>query len=383
MKLKLALAATTAMAFMTGMAWAGGNTADIRQNGNSNVGTVTQTNGIDDSTYGRQIGNSNTISVKQGHFIGSGANKVGSAADFATQNGSSNKLVVDQDNTNNERNQVGAGLAALDSNNPGAAGTGFDQVHDRNEAYITQYSNRNIVGQVHQDSNNYDGGPANLLVVVQGSSSGGYANNTINSVTQVRTSWGGANQAHVKQNSSDRIESISQYGDSNNTTVNDGGMLNRIRATSQSGTQNVLSITLGGNHNGTVGTEGSGNHAPLGGFTGTYASSLGLTQGNFSQSGNNNNTNFSVTGSSNLYATSQSGNSNLISAVISGSENEVAIRQDTGLNIAGVLVSGGLNDVAVSQTAGQNNMASVTVASSSNQANAAQVGSANTVTINQ
>lgn len=109
----------------------------------------------------------------------------------------------------------------------------------------------------------------------------------------------------------------------------------------QAASGNSLSITIEGNRNG--GFDDAAFAPPLADFS--------LQPGLFSQEGLGNGIDFTVTGSSNLFAFAQTGNGNIAMGKMTGSGNQAVVQQMGNNNIAAFSQSGNGNIVSISQTA--------------------------------
>jgi hypothetical protein len=369
--------AATALSMMTGVAFAqvGGNEAVVDQLGNNNASTVYQDQGATNSSFNRQNGNRNESVIDQDGTN----NAVGTDTDFAYQEGNRNVLTINQRGFSFDgRNRVGAGLV------DGGAGAGFEQLGNRNEASINQSANRNIIGEILQDSRNGDGSVRNQLSIDQTATNYGY--NVVNRLRQTRTGSGSANTADIDQvglvNGLNRVDNVVQEGQGNSAVLSQTGEQNRVSETLQLGDGNTLSLNVSGDSNGSTVATFNGNHQALATFSGGAAGAIGLGQGTFRQIGNNNDAFVSIVGDENGAAVLQQGNLNLISANLFGNNNGFAVAQFGNENEADIDVNGNFNEVGIRQIS-EGNLATVLVNSSNNSASITQNGTNNTAFVQQ
>ncbi|MEP9374466.1 hypothetical protein [Mesorhizobium sp. KR1-2] len=365
-KLNLSLATAIALALLMGGAHADSNFANVKQNGSSNSGVVTQ-----------------GLSSHNGSH-----NKVGTEVGAAYQDGSNNDLDISQSGSSNE---------------VGTTGKGFDQSGNRNRATIIQSSNKNIVGEVQQiDLVKSGSAVRNTLTILQQ----GGDNNSIDSVRQTRTNGlltnnQAGNSAIITQGgiaSGDRshIVTLSQTGRANSATVTQSSSNNDLAALRQNGSQNKATLVQevgNGNKVGTIDQDGAGNEASLS-FTGAgngvasfdpgqlsgFSAFGGLRLGNVRQTGLGNHINFVVTGDGTAFGFSQNGIGNSIYGLINGDDNQIGVGQDGTANHANVLVGlGDKNDIYIDQISGAvsfGNDADVRIAGDSNTVSSLQTSSA-------
>lgn len=407
MKLKLALATATAMGLLMGASHAGGNNnAEVHQSGGSNTAAVDQNAGdlnrtyisqngdrnaasvtqdgdenragIDDASipddktatpHGynhrmRQIGNDNSIDIDQ---TGS-ANEIafGAGEKGVLQQGSFNKITVDQDSGSNLAETVNGNeirtirQTSLDGQ---AATTNELTVIQNGGASPTNLINHNV-GRINQD---HTGGAANTISITQTGDSDVAAGDQGNDVWTVVQRQGGAgasgNTAMISQDGRYNTVGapavtyigVDQRGKNNALTLTQTGSGNVVRSTSQiadAGVINTATVTQNGTGNyvlqvyqntntGGIGPNtitatfnGSGNgsgglvsnRAVIGGLTG-FAATAGAADSAFIQTdGGNNVMTYTATGDDNQFGLRQMvGSGNQITGTVTGSGNAAGV----------------------------------------------------------
>lgn len=365
MQLKLSFASATALALLMTAAHADSNFANVEQNGSSNSGVITQGPGRE--------------------------NKVGTPDNLlpgaALQDGSNNGLSV---------------LQSGNFNQIGTRGQGFDQSGKRNQAAITQSSDRNTVGEVQQVDEIRNGFTLrNTLTIHQRDGNG----NSIDSVRQTRTGslftdGQAGNVATITQGGSlNHVGTLSQAGRTSSAVVTQTGNRNELDALRQNGNANEATLEQLGNSNkvGAIAQGGGGNRASAtfaGARNGTHGfetSRLGsgafasLSQGDIRQNGLGNTLHFSVAGNGAAFSFDQDGIANEILATVGGNDNQIGVGQDGTANQANILIaSGNSNDVYIAQTSGAISFgddADVSIAGNSNGIGIAQDGNRNTAIV--
>jgi hypothetical protein len=391
MTMKLTLATVSLVALLTGVARADDNFANTEQSGSDNDGVVVQGPGHNNA-FGRVV-------------------------DAALQHGDGNRLEILQQGNFNEI---------------GTREGGFEQRGDLNDATITQYSNRNVVGAVLQKGMGGGGAdPRNTLAITQGDTFGNGGHNAIWRVKQVKRGDGGlaaGNDAEltqsgarneigggagggvsqrgrkqlltVTQSSDDNsIHDIGQRGRDNDATVRqEDGDHNSVGDIVQDGRHNTLALRQHGPRNNVyfVHQDGRGNDATLdfdgnnngvgdfqGVLTGAAASLAGIGQGTVTQSLGANTLSYRVEGNRNRFGFAQEGVGNTIDGGVIGTlgnQNEIVGYQLGDGNDASFLQDGNGNETALGQS-GSNNDATIDITGSFNLAGIAQLGNRNDANI--
>lgn len=341
MKLKIVLSTASALALLTGAAWAGSNDAYLDQQGSHNNASIDQSDGTH--------------------------NKAGSAANPITQirndaYAPSNKFNTLSIVQSGSSNSVGLGT----NSNPFGYGYGVYQ----NENYILNSVNsiqRNVI-DIKQTSNG----------------------NSVGAISQYTATDHGDNSLSIKQggNGGNNIGSISQYrtqGNSNLAYVNQSGSNNNITSMQQYdvnlGTANKMYITQSGNNN--------GNGHLTGAAAATGAQSSTLIQGAPHSGGVahgliNSYASLNISGNNNQFGITQLGdgwnNSDTVGSVsISGNNNQLGIYQKGNGNVVALAdISGASNNIGIQQT-GDDNLATAVVAQSGNKLYARQTDDSNNI----
>lgn len=281
-----------------------------------------------------------------------GVYNAGNAVMLARQNGSDNNAKVIQDGR----------LNLL---------TTLNQIDDGNTAYLSQTGYNNLTTLIYQDSSGPDGNDA--TVILNGIDNGrdalvgaaGLAGAAAASVQQfgegnaVYYSASGDDNAYgFYQNGDDnKAESISITGSRNHLGVYQTGSDNRLLLAAINGNDNVLGVQQDGTSNTAsikinAGGDRNGGYA---GFSGSPASTAGLTAGLIKQDGSLNEVSFEVTGDDNLFAslqdgpTAAGGSSNDIKVIINGTSNQAAVKQMGNNNNASLTQVGTGNNAFISQ----------------------------------
>ncbi len=281
---KQALVATTALTLSLGVAYADENKAVLNQSGEDNVASIDQSIGS-----GNLAGR---VSANRGLWL--------------EQKGDYNELEIIQQGTNSR----------IGSNAEGNSGN-FLQEGDRNDVYIKQTGDQNIVENVTQYSNTGEVETKNELDITQ-------SNSTTNSGNGIRI--------------------ITQDARTDDGSVDEPG--------------NELTIKMTGSNNA---------------IDEVYQKSAVSVQGQPLTSTVKNNAAITVTGSSNGLQTTLSG----LAGVAAGSR----YRQTGRANTMTVTITGDTNGVGVSQTGETNTVGTLTLSGDSNQVGVKQIGNDNTVTL--
>ena len=350
MKLKLALAATTALAFMTGMALADSNDAVSNQTGNDNDTAITQSSTLGNDGHKANsdvTGNHNTISIDQ------------NSATAAHGNAS---VLVNGDNGRGDYNAVTLKQSSFQGHTFGSG--------EHQNASVDIHGDRNTVNGTQKYGTDYE--QNRLTVTIRGNGEG--SGNTVNvnqsgnGETSTTTIWGDNNDVGVNQGAGANTATI--YIDGN--AGDDEGDGNKLNVRQDHGTApwgnlpgNTARITIYGD-----------NNNASGGFSGDAATlAAGLTPGSIVQSGAANLVTLNVGGlsdsNSNAFAAKQVGISNTLTGNILGNHNQSVAVQSGDNNIAGLYQLGDSNNAAVSQA----NNANTTAVS--------QVGNGNATTVTQ
>lgn len=351
MKLKLALAATTALALMTGMAMADQNDAVSNQTGNDNSTGIVQssTSGNGHKANSDVTGNHNTISIDQ------------NSATAAHGNAS---VLVNGDNGRGDNNTVTLTQSSFQGH---TFGSGQHQT-----AIVDIHGDSNTINGTQKYGTDYEQNKLTVTIRGNGEGSGNAVdvNQFGNGETSTTTIWGDNNDVDVNQGAGHNTASI--YIDGN--AGDDEGDGNKVNVK-----QDHNGVSFG---NGLTGNTaqitiyGDNNNKSLA-FTGD-ASDLGtgLTPGSIVQSGAANLVTLNVgssgfDSSSNAFAAKQSGTLNSLTGNIFGNHNQLVVAQSGDTNAATLLQSGDYNNAAVSQ-GGNTNAATVS-----------QIGNGNATTVTQ
>jgi len=413
MKLKIVLSTASALALLTGAAWAGsGNTLYIQQQGSTNTANVNQGTGPGDNNIGTladpvtQDGNTNFFQysnagccnegsrqdndVKKAEQDGNGNwmniavwnlsdhNRINSAI----QDGNDNALQIEQNDSRSGRIdsvlQDGSGNVGLAKQN----GSGnrivlMQQIGSNNgngrSGELT--SGRGVGSRVIQAGSN------NLIneSSVVGSNNKQAASNTYtppHDIQQLGNNNGRSFSTASTLGSNGNGIKVTEHGDWNNFSVKQGlsvrstgnyatvdqqGSYNNATATQYgSGNHLVVSQILDGNRS-TTNFDGNDNGVgTLGGAAGTLAGLPGsrLVQGTVLQDStgavSGNLVNYDVFGSGNLFALAQIGGNNTITGTVGtgardSNNNQVAVLQQGNSNTSSFSQTGGSNNLAVSQ----------------------------------
>jgi hypothetical protein len=372
MKIRLALATATAMGLLMGAATAGSNnTAVIVQGlgGSDNTATVDQDGGNSNTTKFIQNGSGNTAEVTQDgnnnragtHLeYGAPSQDPGDAArgyNFITQNGSNNKLKIDQTARGNSVAvdgkvvQTGDGNAIDITQKGGASGGNRVDTVLQSGIAGAAATNKLTVLQEGAAPNSYSDIPL-------GSSDYNYANERITKVEQINEG-GLVNTLTLTQkggvhNAGNTIVSAYQRGSDNSGSVTQTGRGNRLQSLSQNGVGNEATVSVTGDNNGAAG---------LGQLIDDFA--LGAAGGydrSIVQNGLDNVVDFEVLGNSNQFGFNQFGEGNTSGNVsLNGSFNEVGVNQtgnDNKVDLGTII--GNRNDVGIRQT-GNDNLATIDI----------------------
>ncbi|MGB3539442.1 MAG: hypothetical protein WBA42_14890 [Mesorhizobium sp.] len=353
MKLKLALAATTALVLMTGMAMADSNDAVSNQSGNDNSTDIVQSSTSNNGHRANSdvIGNHNTISIDQ--------NSTSAAHGNAS-------VLVNGDNGQGDYNAVTLTQSSFQGHSIGSG--------EHQTAAVDIHGDGNIVNGTQKYGTDYE--QNKLTVTIRGNGEG--SGNAVdvyqggNGETSTTTIWGDGNDVDVNQGSGHNTATI--YIDGN---AGDGeGSGNKLDVR-----QDHNGVSFG---NGLTGNTaqitvfGDGNNASAnGGFFGDMATlAAGLTPGSIVQSGAANLVTLNVgsngfDSNSNAFAVRQAGTSNSLTGNILGNHNQSVVAQSGDSNITTLLQSGDYNGAAVSQVGSTNSTA------------VSQMGNGNATTVTQ
>jgi hypothetical protein len=353
MKLKLALAATTALALMTGMALADSNNAVSNQTGNDNSAEITQgsTSGNGHNANSDVTGSHNTISIDQ------------NSATAAHGNAS---VLVSGDNGQGDYNAVTLRQSSFQGHSFGSG--------EHQTASVDIHGDGNIVNGTQKYGTDYE--QNKLTVTIRGNGEG--SGNAVdvyqggNGETSTTTIWGDGNDVDVNQGSGHNTAAI--YIDGNaGDGEGDGNKLD-VR-------QDHNGVSFGNGLTGNtaqITVYGDGNNANVGfgGAAATLATGAGLTPGSIVQSGAANLVTLNVgsngfDSNSNAFAVKQAGTSNSLTGNILGNQNQSVVAQNGDSNITTLLQAGDYNGAAVSQMGVTNNAA------------VSQMGNGNATTVTQ
>lgn len=292
--------------------------------GNNTVGSVSQyrTQTTQNVANIDQAGQNNTIARVEQYVNGYG----GPAAEQA------NRFIVSMTGNNNGNSQLSGAAAAS-----GAQSSTLIQGSPANPAR-DNYASQTISGNDNQFGVSQFGVSntvGNLLISGNDNQVGTYQRGNRNTVSLAEVG-GHGNDIGIRQTGDDNLAG---------TTVD--GNDNRLAA-KQDGANNVISALVAGNNN------GGGLFTDLG--ASTLASGAGLTSGDLSQIGSNNNIGLTVSSSQNQFAFLQSnGNGNQLSATIGGGNGNQAVGVQSGSNNTATLNQTGGSNVAVFQQVGSGN----------------------------
>ncbi|MGB3539441.1 MAG: hypothetical protein WBA42_14885 [Mesorhizobium sp.] len=327
MKLKVVLSTASALALLTGAAWAGsGNNAFVKQDGAGNTAKVQQA-------------------------AGSGGNDFGTAGAPALQQGNGNSIVETQ-----------------------STGGGFSR-GDNDTIVLRQVGNSNSYGS---DYSNSAGGNRINSVIQNGNSNhisigrNAATNSTVETVLQsgdaTNTTTGSSNWLSISQSNlgalrdGNRVVLVQQLGSNNGAgsqnAVNGGTTL------SQSGANNVImEATINGDNNNpsiynstfgpvlSISQKGTGN-----GYLSSIARMTG-SNGNFihvTETGDNNN--FYV-----VQGIDRSSTQNRATVIQTGSDNDASATSLGSYDTASITEIGNSNHVKISQSGGDTNTATANI----------------------
>lgn len=317
MKLKIVLSTASALALLTGAAWAGSsNTLYIDQDGTGNTANVQQS-------------------------FGTGGNDIGSAGSPFLQQGNNNDF--------RETQATGGGFSNGNNDILKAKQVG------NNNVFTSYYSNNagsNVIKNVLQNGNSNvlaitrnNQRSGTIGTIVQGGNSGdplGGDNNGI-SIEQVTYYLPGSLPAFAGGNS---IDKVTQIGSNNRgygyavygTTISQGGSLNRVMESSIEGSNNTSSTNPVAQRVYQRGI-GNGQIASIARTLGSGGNSINITE-----VGDQNNFDVrqgvSVASTGNHASVTQTGNDNNARATQYGSFNDVAVIQNGNGNMSTTLFNG-------------------------------------------
>lgn len=381
------LAGTSLSILMAAPAFANGSTSFVAQTGTGNSARI-------DQDYRTGVTGLGGTRVAQG-------NRIGRAADFASQTGNRNVLSLFQGGV---QGWIGTS----------GQGTGIDQTGDRNTLTVTQVGRANRVNQVRQTGETAAATARNTATVIQTGAAyriDGAAANRVSSIVQTQTGGPAANVVYVEQvgtgsvvgrfgqpaavdtvlggivqNGSGNSAELYQRGDAQALGLLDqSGIGNETLIHQEAGNGNVIgAITQVGTASYVhIGQYGSDNFVDLidqrGGEAGVLANGIDLTftgdgngaaftAGGFAdlaapapatatQLGMGNTLTLSVEGDANAFGALQNGNDNTITGpvLLLGSDNELAVAQTSSGNLFDIpLFTGDGNVVGVEQMGGAN-----------------------------
>ena len=334
---------------------------DAEQIGNSNYFSYLTWNVANNNVINKseQLGNFNQSRITNN---GSDSGLIGALL----QQGNSNHLLIEQSGSSSNGNQVLSVSMVGDNNGLAPDGNGATR---RAGTYIYQSGNSNQIASASLEGSNNIGpaGNSNTYRNVQRIEQRGNSNGLLASVASTIGSgvgadynrlWvfqtGDSNNFSVQQGvtvaSTGNHAVVTQTGNGNMTTGTQLGSYNVITATSI-GNNNVVAVsqTLDSN---TVVANITGDSNGGGSFSGIAATAAGaLTSGQIVQNGYTNQAFLDVLSSNgNQFAFSQLGNNNLVDGTVSGSGNNQAVVVQTGNGNASVFAqTGGANTLAVLQ----------------------------------
>lgn len=366
MKLKLALATTTAFGLMIGASAAiaaDGNQLYLDQSGTSNAvdssqsGSHNTIGAMTGYTRARQEGSNNKLDIRQ-----SGDYNVGSAKDGGTPRG------IDQLGTN--------GYMLLNQSGNSNLTAGMTQFGSKNDMRIYQQSNNNVIGSATQDTRGQvTTTTANALQVIQ---RGGNAN-VINTASQAGT----GNIMYLTQDGAQNhivLASQGVFHDTNTTNgymaISQTGSYNLVNSADQDGDHNSMTLSANGNYNG---TSAFGSNVASG-----VATASGIAQGGLHQGGVGNMLNVAFNANNTSFSFSQTGDYDQLTGNVNfGTGNELATNQHGGSgNSIGFQVGGNNNALGFDQTGTGNSISSMQTGNS-NVASMNQSGTGNVSTISQ
>ena len=307
----------------------------FNQSGNGNGAYVTWT-GSSSSTVDnvQMLGNLNTLTILQSQWATPGTNNyVGNAWIIGDHNGTTggNGWLHGAADSGIFISQVGSWNKVTQSVIVGS---------NNNFTYNAADPSKGGVHEIRQ-TGNYNG--------LTASSATTYGSNGNHIKVTETGDWNNFSVSQgVTSASTQNFAKLVQTGNGNNSTISEYGSYNTVNA-SQIGDSNASSTLISGDHNGNGAFTNGG--LDFGGTKGALqvANANGLASGDVKQLGNNNLTNFTITGNSTQFASLQNGNSNAINATIGGNFNQAAVAQNGSWNNATFTQSGSNNMTAVSQ----------------------------------
>lgn len=372
MKLKIVLSTASALALLTGAAWAGSNNNAVIDQGNSaNSGAIDQSAGNSNTAKFVQDGVNNNASVTQsgnnnraGAHVANGwadSSETARGYDYMIQSGSDNSLTI---------------LQTRNGNNVAIGNGKVVQSGNQNVIDITQHGGASAGGSVttilQTDQTNAATALANKVTILQqgatpgdyadvnpASSDYNYAYESIVSVTQTNTG-GAANLLTLTQKggiygAGNTISTVLQNGSNNTGTVGQEGRKNLLASLSQVGSGNSATVSVTGDRNGAglltgaaaasnasssvVQQIGAGNQV---GYTvlGGNDNQFGFYQDDTGAVGNRA-VSILITGSGNQLGVHQVGTNNSLDlASIAGDDNNIGLDQSGDSNNASVTIAG-------------------------------------------